>query len=176
MATRRAAAKARAATEGATPKSARAFPSNPGTPGLRADGFAFTLQRAMAVPVEYAWDAFASAARVTEWFGARHRHDFREGGAWRRTGCGHGVIKRIVDYRYIGFTWQDRRSGAVSSVDVEFRVRVEGSVTVKLTHRRIATAEEREALRSMWSGGLDSMKSFAEAWLADVESVARGRS
>jgi hypothetical protein len=45
---------------------------------------------------------------------------------------------------------------------------------VKLTHRRIRSAEEREALRRHWSWALDSLKSWVEtgeaiphdAWVA----------
>jgi uncharacterized protein YndB with AHSA1/START domain len=171
MATRRAAVQAMAASEGTGGK-ARSFPT---APGLRPDGWSLTVQRALAVTPEAAWEMFATAARVSDWFGARHRHDFREGGRWQRTGSGHGVIRRIVPYRYIGFTWEARGLASRSAVDVEFRIRGESSVTVKLTHRRIRDAADRDVLRAMWSRAMDAMKAYVESQVPTAEPIVPER-
>src|SRR5262245_46551023 len=71
MATRRAAVQAMAASEGTGGK-VRSFPT---TPGLRHDGYSLTVQRALSTSPEIAWEMFATAARVTDWFGARHRQE-----------------------------------------------------------------------------------------------------
>ena len=59
-------------------------------------------------------------------------------------------------------TWTGKRAARGSVVEIEFRERGAGT-TVKLSHRRIATAEEREELRAHWSWAMDSLKSYAES-------------
>ncbi|MCE9637201.1 MAG: SRPBCC domain-containing protein [Planctomycetes bacterium] len=157
MATRRAAAKAKAVVEGSAPKTDPTLVP----PGLRQDGFELTVQRAIAVPADDVWQAFASATRMSVWGGARHRHQFREGGRWSHTGWGGGRIRRVIEGRYIGMTWAGKRLAPGSIVEVSFRERGAG-ITVKLSHCRIKTAEEREELRALWSWAMDSLKSYAE--------------
>lgn len=130
--------------------------------GERADGFAFTVQRALAVPAERVWQAFADDDEAAAWRGARHRQQFSEGGTWRTAGGDHGEFRRIVDGRFVRFTWGHGRRAPDSVVEVQFVARAVDRSTVKLTHRRIRSAEEREELRAHWSWALDSLKSFLE--------------
>lgn len=124
--------------------------------------YSLSVQRALAVPVARAWQAFAEAREVTAWAGARHRHDFREGGTWQRTGSGSGTIRRIVPNRFLRLTWQGRTIARGSILDVEIRPRGDGSCNVKLTHHRIPSEAERQELRLRWSGAMDALKSFVE--------------
>ena len=130
--------------------------------GERADGFACSVQRALAVPAGRAWDAFADPGEVDLWTASGHRHNFREGCRWRDAAGGRGVFERIVRARFVRFTWNHPERAPGSFVDVEFLVRGEDRSIVKVTHRWIRSAEEREDLRLHWSWALDSMKSFVE--------------
>jgi uncharacterized protein YndB with AHSA1/START domain len=130
--------------------------------GERADGFACTVQRALAVPADRAWSAFEDPAEVSAWTSARHDHRFRAGSRWRDAMGGRGAFQRVVPLRYVRFSWNHPRTAPRSLVEVEFVARAEDRVTVKLTHRRIRSEEEREALRSHWSWALDSLKSYVE--------------
>ena len=62
----------------------------------------------------------------------------------------------------VRFTWAHPTRAPHSVVEVEFRARGDDRCTVKLTHRKIRSAEEREDMRSHWSWALDSLKSFVE--------------
>lgn len=142
--------------------------------GERSDGFACSVQRALAVPAGRAWAAFEDPAEVSRWTAAPHVHRLRTRGRWRDALGGRGAFQRVVPLRYVRFSWNHPRSAPGSVVEVEFAARSEDRVTVKLTHRRIRSEEEREALRAHWSWALDSLKSWVEtgapiaydAWVA----------
>lgn len=125
-------------------------------------GFECTVQRALGVPVERLWEAFADPEQVSAWIGARHRHRLRERSRWRDDLGARGAFVRIVEGRFVRFTWNHPERCPRSAVDVEFRSRGEGRSIVKVTHWAIGSAEEREDLRAHWSWALDSMKSFVE--------------
>ena len=130
--------------------------------GEQADGFALTVQRALAVPSERAWTALTNAAEVTAWRASKHQQQFRLGGRWRNADGSRGAFERSVAGRYLRISWNDPRRAPGSVVEMEVVVRGEDRSTVKLTHRRIRSAEEREDLRSHWSWALDSLKSWVE--------------
>ena len=160
MATRRAATTAKAVVEPLRhgKDSARVLRRVPD-----AHEYSMSVQRALAVPASRAWKAFAEARAVSSWAGGRHRHDFREGGTWQRTGSGSGSIRRIVPNRFLRMTWDGRTIARGSILDVEIRPRGAGSCNVKLTHHRIPSEEERQELRLRWSAAMDALKAFVEA-------------
>ena len=134
--------------------------------GEREDGFALTVQRALAVPSTRAWEALVDAAEVTAWRTTKQQQRFRLGGRWRNADGSRGAFERSVAGRYLRFTWNDPRRAPGSLIEIELVVRGEDRSTVKLTHRRIRSAEEREDLRAHWSWALDSLKSWVETGTA----------
>jgi len=127
----------------------------------RADGFGLSVQRALAVPADRAWEAWSERAEVTRWFAPRHTQDFRVGGRFHSRG-GRGEFRRIVPGRLLRFTWEGPRRQRRGIVEVELAARGEDRSTVKLTHIRMATEEDREEMRLVWSRALDSLKSWVE--------------
>lgn len=130
--------------------------------GQRADGFALSVQRALAVTADRAWEAWTDRAEATKWFAPRHTQDFRVGGRFHNSGGARGEFRRIVDGRFLRFTWEGPRRVRRGTVEVEFAARGDDRCTVKLVHGRMATAEDREEMRLFWARALDSFKSWVE--------------
>lgn len=144
--------------------------------GEQADGFALTVQRALAVPSERVWRALTDASEVSAWRTTKQRQEFRPGGRWRNADGSRGTFERRVEGRYLRITWDEPRRAPGSIVEMEVLDRGEDRSIVKLTHRRIRSAEEREDLRSHWSWAMDSLKRWVETGSAiplDAWLVAR---
>ena len=130
--------------------------------GERPDGFALSVQRALAVTADRAWEAWTERDEVTKWFAPRHTQEFRVGGRFHNSGGGRGEFRKIVFGRLLRFTWEGPRRAWRGIVEVEVAARGEDRCTVKLTHVRMASAEDREEMRLVWSRALDSFKSWVE--------------
>jgi hypothetical protein len=103
--------------------------------GERADGFAVTVSRTVAVPVERLYDAFVAAAPE----GLRERTATRPKSA--------------------RFDWQD----AGSRVHVSFDAKGEARSTATVDHRRLADAQEAERMKAWWRERLDALRADLEA-------------
>ena len=101
--------------------------------GERADGFAVTVTRTVAVPVERLFDAFAGAdARLRERTATRPRS--------------------------ARFDWD----GGDSRVHVTFVAKGAASSAATVDHRRLAGAEEAERMKAWWRARLDALKAELE--------------
>jgi uncharacterized protein YndB with AHSA1/START domain len=124
-----------------------------------------SVQRALAVEVERVWQAWADPKEMTAWFKPRHQQRFAEGGTYRNGDRDRGEFRRIWSTSkgsFIRMSWENKRHSPGSSVQVEILARGPGRCTVRLTHARIGTDEERVELRAAWSRALDSLKSWVE--------------
>lgn len=140
--------------------------------GQRHDGFAVSVQRAMAAPVEVIWRALCESSEVSVWYRPRRRQGFYPGGRWSNAGGDRGQFRRIVPGSLLRFTWENPRHSPGSAVQIEISDKG-GRCTLKVTHRRIGTAEEREELRLLWSRALDSLKSWVETGAPVSEAAWR---
>jgi hypothetical protein len=102
--------------------------------GERADGFAVTASKTVAVPVEALYDAFVGDAL----------EPLRERTATRP--------------RSARFDWGDEGS----RVSVVFDAKDEGRSAVFVEHRRLADAGEAERMKAMWRDHLAALKSRLE--------------
>jgi hypothetical protein len=110
--------------------------------GERADGFAVTVSRTVAVPAARLFDAFADP---------RLRDDLLPGAA-----LGERTATRPRSAR---FDWRDGES----RVSVTFDAKTEAKSTVALEHSRLADGAEADRMRAFWRGRLDGLKARLEA-------------
>ena len=109
--------------------------------GERRDGFAISVSRTVAVPVERLFDAFADESARRRWL--------RDGQLRERTAT------RPRSARY------DWGEGA-SRVHATFLAKAGGKSTVALTHERLADAGEAERLKAYWRERLGALKAQLE--------------
>ena len=110
--------------------------------GRRADGFAVTASRTVAVPVERLYDAVADQAARREWLPG---HDLRERTATRP--------------RSARYDWGENGS----RVHIGFAAKDERRSTVTIEHRRLADAAEAERMKAFWRERVAALKEVLEA-------------
>jgi hypothetical protein len=109
--------------------------------GQRAEGFAVSVQRTVAVPVERLFDAFVDGSRRARWL--------PEDGLRERT---------ATRPRSARFDWSD----GDSRVNVTFLDKGRGSSTVALEHARLADAGEADRMKAFWRERLTGLKTRLE--------------
>ena len=114
--------------------------------GQRADGFAVTAQKTVAVPVERLFDAFADPALRGRWL---PDDELRE--------------RTATKPRSARYDW----GGNGSRVHVTFLAK-DASSTVALEHARLADAGEAERMKALWRERLTELKQQLEAVASDA--------
>jgi len=109
--------------------------------GEKDDGFAITVSRTVAVPVERLYDAFVGESDRPEWL--------PDGRLRERTAA------RPKSAR---FDWGD----GDTRVNVTFLSKGEARSTAALEHRRLADANEAERMKAYWRERLTALKSMLE--------------
>ncbi|HEX2128209.1 MAG TPA: hypothetical protein VHF58_03225 [Solirubrobacterales bacterium] len=109
--------------------------------GERADGFALSASKTVAVPVERLYEAFVEDGQRTRWL--------PDGRLRERTAT------RPKSAR---FDWGD----GSTRVHVAFDPKGEAKSTVVVEHRRLADADELERMRAYWRERLSSLKATLE--------------
>jgi uncharacterized protein YndB with AHSA1/START domain len=109
--------------------------------GERAEGFAITVSRTVAVPVERLFDAFVDEAHRERWLPGA---ELRERTATRP--------------RSARFDW----GGGETRVAVTFVSKDEAKSTATLEHSRLADAEEAERMKAFWRERLTALRAQLE--------------
>lgn len=115
--------------------------------GERADGFAITASRTVAVPVERLYDAFVDEAARERWLPAgelRERTASRPKSA--RFDFGDGPTR----------------------VNVTFLAKDEAKSTATLEHARLVDAEQAERMKALWRERLSALKAQLEGGGTDA--------
>jgi len=128
----------------------------------RPEGFAMSVSRTIAVPLEKAWNAFALASELNQWFTTGAAQEFEEGGRYTNNDGDGGTFKRIVPMKRIRFTWEQKIHQPGSEVEVTFASKGDQKTAIVLTHEKLHSKEEVEDLREGWSWAMDSLKSYLE--------------
>jgi uncharacterized protein YndB with AHSA1/START domain len=130
--------------------------------GERSDGFGVDVQRTVRATPEQAWAAWTEAAALSRWFTTQAELDLRPGGRYRNADGDAGTFKRVEPPRRLAFTWENQQHQPGSVVEVTFSPRPDGRTTVRLSHTRLANADEVADLRHAWSWAMDSYRSYVE--------------
>ena len=115
--------------------------------GERADGFAVTAARTVAVPVERLYEAFVDASRRARWL---PDDELRE--------------RTATAPRSARFDWGD----GATRVTVTFEPKGEGRSTATLEHARLADGEQAERMKAFWRGHLTTLKAQLEGDRVDA--------
>jgi len=109
--------------------------------GEKDDGFAITVSKTVAAPVEHLYDAFADEHLRARWLPA-------------------GVLRErtATRPRSARFDWDD----GTSRVHVTFLAKGEGKSTVALEHRRLPDAGEAERMKVYWRERITALKHALE--------------
>ncbi len=110
--------------------------------GRRADGFAVTASRTVAVPVDALFDAFVNEDQRARWLpGAPLRP------------------RAATRPRSARFDWDDGQT----RVNVTFVDRGDGRATASVSHERLPDAGEAERMKAFWRGRVAALKEVMEA-------------
>jgi hypothetical protein len=114
--------------------------------GQRADGFAVTAQKTVAVPVERLFDAFVDDSQRTRWLPDAELHE-----------------RTATRPRSARFDWADGES----RVNVTF-LEKGASSTAAVEHARLADAGEAERMKAFWRERLTALKAQLERAAIDA--------
>ena len=115
--------------------------------GERADGFAVTAAKTVAVPVERLYEAFVDASQRARWL---PDDELRE--------------RTATASRSARFDWGD----GTTRVTVTFDAKDEGKSTATLEHARLADGEQAERMKAFWRGHLATLKTQLEGGRDDA--------
>ncbi len=115
--------------------------------GERADGFAVTAQRTVAVPVERPFDAFVNHSLRGRWL--------PEDGLRERT---------ATKPKSARFDWVDDET----RVNVTFQQKGDANSTVAVEHTRLADAGEADRMKAFWRERLTKLKAQLEGGEMDA--------
>ena len=115
--------------------------------GQRADGFAATAAKTVAVPVDRLYEAFVDAALRARWL---PDDELRE--------------RTATAPRSARFDWGD----GTTRVTVIFDAKDEGKSTATLEHARLADGEQAERMKAFWRGHLATLKAQLEGGRDDA--------
>lgn len=110
--------------------------------GEKADGFAITASRTVAVAVDQLYDAMVDTSLRARWL--------PDGQLSRRT---------ATKPRSARFDWEPDQT----RVNVTFLAKDETKSTIVLEHRRLADAEQAERMKAYWRTRLAALKTVLEA-------------
>jgi hypothetical protein len=110
--------------------------------GERADGFAVTATKTVAMPVDRLYEAFVDESLRTRWLPDGELHQ-----------------RTATKPKSARFDWGD----GASRVIVAFEAKGDAKSTVALEHARLADAEEAERMKAFWRERIAAMKEALEA-------------
>jgi len=111
------------------------------TVGERADGFAASASRTVAVPVERLFDSFVDGRRRRRWLSEDRLSE-----------------RTATRPKSARFDWD----GGETRVHVTFAVKDEAKSTIALEHLRLPDGDEAERMKSFWRRALGELKSALE--------------
>lgn len=126
----------------------------------RPKGYNICVTKAIQAKPADLFRAFEDGARLSKWFGAGTKVEFREGGAFSNADGNRGQFKKINPGKLLRFTWEgERHDGEV----VEVKLQPSGAkCSVMVSHDRIQTRESADGLRAAWGQALETLKKQME--------------
>lgn len=128
----------------------------------RPKGYMICVTKTIAAPVDKAYEAWATAEGLNEWFSKKNKADVADGGSYSNADGDTGVFKRVRKNKDLRFTWENPTHTSPTQVDVVFQDKGKGKTGVMITHDRIQKREEADGLREGWAQALDRLKSLLE--------------
>ena len=110
-------------------------------PGEKDDGYAITASKTVAVPVERLYDAVVDESLRAGWL-----PDARLS------------VRTATKPKSVRFDWDEGRT----RVNITFLVRGENRSTISVEHRRMASAEDAERMKSYWRARIAALKGELE--------------
>lgn len=126
----------------------------------RLKGYNICATKAVAAKPAQIFDAFTDTAKLSKWFGAGTKGDFKEGGSFSNPDGNQGTIKKINPGKGLRFTWDGaKHNGEI----VEVKLAPSGAkCSVMVNHDRIQSREAADGLRAAWGQALETLKSQLE--------------
>ena len=128
----------------------------------RLKGYNICVTRTINAPVEKVYAAWTSAAALDKWFGAGNKARVEDGGRLENADGNKGQFKRVRANKDIRIAWEDSQFTPGSVADVVFTPKGE-KTGLLVTHDRIQTRAEADALRRGWGEAFDRLKKLVEA-------------
>ncbi|MBD3161733.1 MAG: hypothetical protein GF346_05700 [Candidatus Eisenbacteria bacterium] len=130
--------------------------------GQRGNRFALSVTRTVGADRARAFDAFLDPKNQSIWFTTTAKADLRIGGRYENADGDTGqflVIDRPIRVR---FTWENPKHCPGTRVTVDFAESGPNRTQVRLTHAKLASADDREKMKQGWSWAMDSYRSYVE--------------
>jgi uncharacterized protein YndB with AHSA1/START domain len=124
-------------------------------------GYTICATKSVKADAAACYGAFASAAALDRWFGARHDVRMEEGGHWRNADGNQANVRKVTPGKMIRLICED--PGLTMPTPVEIKFTPSGArTTVMVTIERLQTRAEADGYRRAWGEALDRLKQTIE--------------
>ncbi len=126
------------------------------------EGYFICSTKTIAAPVEEVFAAWASGAKLSQWFGEATQAEVKDGGRYENRDGDCGSFPRVRPNKDLRLTFENPAFSAPSQVDVQFQDKGKGKTGLLINHSRIQTRAEADGLRAAWAEALNRLKSLCE--------------
>lgn len=126
------------------------------------EGYGICATKNIAAPLDRLYAAWASAAALSPWFGAKTAADVAEGATYSNADGDRGKFLRVRPHKDLRFTWENPALSAPTLVDAVFVDKGPGKSHVMVNHSRIQLRAEADGLRAGWLDALGRLKALLE--------------
>ena len=126
--------------------------------GLTRDaGWQIGVSRTLPVDLTTAWERLLSPAGLALWLGDGIATELATGATYRTADGTTGEVRSLRTRDRVRLTWQPPGRPEPATVQLALTEAARGT-TVRFHTERLASAEEREALRQHWGAVLDRLE------------------
>ncbi len=127
------------------------------------EGYFICSTKTIAAPVAEVFAAWASSAKLSEWFGEATQAEVKDGGSYASRDGDRGSFLRVRQNKDVRLTFENPAFSAPSQVDVQFQDKGKGKTGLLVNHTRIQTRAEADGLRAAWADALNRLKAICES-------------
>lgn len=128
----------------------------------KAATYQVSLQKTIAAPIDDAWHAWTRPHRLALWLTTRARNRLKVGGTYEMAGGNRGRYLELTEPTRLRFTWDNPVHCPGTEVEVVLKASGDERSVVKVTHRELATNEDRVRMNEVWTVALASLKKYLE--------------
>jgi uncharacterized protein YndB with AHSA1/START domain len=138
-------------------------------------GYAVSVSRTIAGPIELVYDAFTRPEDARKWFARGQRADVTKGGRYENGLGDRGEYRTVRRPDLLRFTWESPQAATASTVEVRLVRKGPQKTSITVEHQKIADRKAHTALQERWSTALDALRAHVESGAALPAGKAAAR-
>lgn len=127
-----------------------------------AKGYTICATKTIVGAVDKVYAQWASAAAMDKWLGSGHSGEVADGGTVKNSDGDVLSFKRVRENKDLRFGYEHEGVTPGTTVDVAFADKGGGKTGLTITHDRLQTRADADALRAGWGEALDRLKALVE--------------